>query len=635
MRRITREQVLDKPNATQAQAKRNAKTLKAALAYAAKGIPVFPCRLDKSPYTPHGLYDASSDRSRVDAWWKRYPGALIGMPTGSRSGRAVLDRDRCTPASMRIWNSLPPTLTSKTGRQSGEGRHAFLAVPKGVRVRSRDLAGSALRLQGDGCYVILPPSPHEDGGEYEWVEETKQHGIADLPAEYLCADLDNTKVTKPRQSGHRRRGGDHRPPGGGGPIAVGSRNTTLCSIGGWLRATGAEHDEILLELLTINEQRCEPPLDEREVRGIARSVARYEKGNYKPPPTPKVASVLDAIEREMWESHWRAKSERDIIIALLTIARRSGRMASEGDGIEVSISYRALALAAATSKRTLTTRISNLIASGWLRKGENPSVRRSGTLVLLGRAKVAHSNQRKLEGREEAPRNRSGEVLRAPFSAPRLRASCTLPVMRKGRRIDTITIRRLGKSCGLIVDFLEMRGGAASLDEVCDALWTGRKRDVRRRHVARLVDRGIATLAGETLSLVADWLEVLDKERDATGEKHSHRRDKARFARERRAYARRHRVKTQHAPSYPEMARMRRPELLSSLQELPDPRPEVLVAVAEFLRRWPNRDRERPSWIANTMWAHDLLGFKAPPEEVESALSTLLKGTRARGGPLT
>ena len=46
--------------------------LDAALRYAAKGWPVFPCH-GKIPLTPHGFHDASTDAATIEAWWRKIP----------------------------------------------------------------------------------------------------------------------------------------------------------------------------------------------------------------------------------------------------------------------------------------------------------------------------------------------------------------------------------------------------------------------------------------------------------------------------------------------------------------------------------------------------------------------------------
>ena len=67
---------------------------KAALAYARRGVPVFPCEPGaKRPLTRNGHWDATTDRRAIERWWRRQPSANIGLPTGKKSGIVVLDVD--------------------------------------------------------------------------------------------------------------------------------------------------------------------------------------------------------------------------------------------------------------------------------------------------------------------------------------------------------------------------------------------------------------------------------------------------------------------------------------------------------------------------------------------------------------
>jgi primase-like protein/AAA domain-containing protein/DNA primase RepB-like protein len=59
-------------------------------------------------------------------------------------------------------------------------------------------------------------------------------------------------------------------------IASGGRNKELTSIAGTMRRRGLEEEELAAALLAVNDRRCDPPLEEEEVRKIARSVAGYE-----------------------------------------------------------------------------------------------------------------------------------------------------------------------------------------------------------------------------------------------------------------------------------------------------------------------------------------------------------------------
>ena len=66
----------------------------AALDYARAGLPVFPLQPQgKVPLVKQGLYAATTDEQQITRWWRRFPQANIGIPTGQPSERIVLDVD--------------------------------------------------------------------------------------------------------------------------------------------------------------------------------------------------------------------------------------------------------------------------------------------------------------------------------------------------------------------------------------------------------------------------------------------------------------------------------------------------------------------------------------------------------------
>ncbi len=136
----------------------------AALAYAAKGIPVFPCKSDgsKAPLTAHGFKDAIADPDQVEAWWTKFPDAWIGMPTGKASGYDVLDLDKKNGkdgfAHVPGWKSLSPIIAITP---SGSAHLFFKA--DGV-TSSANVVANGVDTRGEGGYVIVPPSPG-----YRWL----------------------------------------------------------------------------------------------------------------------------------------------------------------------------------------------------------------------------------------------------------------------------------------------------------------------------------------------------------------------------------------------------------------------------------------------------------------------------------
>ncbi len=145
---------------------------KAALAYAERGVPVFPCMPGgKAPLTKSGHLEATTDRARLNLWWRRWPRANIGIPTGERSGLLVLDidADKGGFASLEEWEveePMPETAMVRTGRG---GIHYYFSYPAdGSRIpNSASKLGPGLDVRGEGGYVLAPPSRTE--GDYAYL----------------------------------------------------------------------------------------------------------------------------------------------------------------------------------------------------------------------------------------------------------------------------------------------------------------------------------------------------------------------------------------------------------------------------------------------------------------------------------
>ncbi len=116
---------------------------------------VFPCRQDKTPATPHGFHDASTDPDYITDLWHRWPGPLIGIATGARSGLSVLDLDVKHQSACAWWHAnerrIPLTRAYRT--RSG-GAHLFFQHRPGVRNSGGKIA-PGIDTRGNRGYVIF------------------------------------------------------------------------------------------------------------------------------------------------------------------------------------------------------------------------------------------------------------------------------------------------------------------------------------------------------------------------------------------------------------------------------------------------------------------------------------------------
>lgn len=131
--------------------------LQSARALAAAGVPVFPCNSLKRPACPHGFKDAAIGESEVSGLWQRFPGLLVGVPTGTASGLDVLDIDPHHGGD-RWWiaymHRIPAIRMHRTG--SG-GLHVLFRHHERVRNTESKVA-PGVDTRGEGGYAIWWPA---------------------------------------------------------------------------------------------------------------------------------------------------------------------------------------------------------------------------------------------------------------------------------------------------------------------------------------------------------------------------------------------------------------------------------------------------------------------------------------------
>ena len=223
---------------------------------------------DKVPHYRNGKRRSgpqgeSADREQLTT----YDAALAVLHNGSAYsglGFAMLpdwelvciDLDHCLDAEGHA-NALAQEIIAAAGdtyverSPSGRGLHVWL---RGSFPDRKNVPGGVEVFCGKGYLTMT-------GDALEGVS-----GAEIKPLTPEMSALLKRKLVPPRNVGTDNRGG---------AIPNGTRNTTLTSIAGGLRARGFDAAAIAPALLDANATRCDPPLDEAEVVGIARGMERY------------------------------------------------------------------------------------------------------------------------------------------------------------------------------------------------------------------------------------------------------------------------------------------------------------------------------------------------------------------------
>ncbi|MET4221852.1 hypothetical protein ABIB00_007088 [Bradyrhizobium sp. LB14.3] len=146
--------------------------LSLALTLAAAGTPVFPCRADnKRPLTSNGFKAASVFPHVLRRWWRDWPDALVGMPTGERTSVWVLDMDSYKGATEAdLPHCLPPTrtVTTRSGGKHFYFNHVGLGNSPGRLPASWDVRGQGgfVLVPGNPGYVLDPDLPLAEAPEW-------------------------------------------------------------------------------------------------------------------------------------------------------------------------------------------------------------------------------------------------------------------------------------------------------------------------------------------------------------------------------------------------------------------------------------------------------------------------------------
>ena len=151
-------------------------TLRQALAYAARGWPVFPCLPgQKIPATQHGYKDASTDEQQITECFGRGQQWNLAIATGT-PGPDVLDVDQHGQAGngylgfARLRRDGLVNGAAAYVRTPAGGMHAYFA---GSDQHNGRLPSHHLDFRATGGYILAPPSQID--GQPSEADQDSQH----------------------------------------------------------------------------------------------------------------------------------------------------------------------------------------------------------------------------------------------------------------------------------------------------------------------------------------------------------------------------------------------------------------------------------------------------------------------------
>lgn len=227
----------------------------------------------------------------VAAWIQRWPEINLGVVTGAISGLVVVDIENGGSTK-----GYEPTVIAKSGRG---GRHLYYRHPGNKIIKNGVRVAELTDIRGDGGYVVLPPSILSGGRSYEWIISPDDGGFAAMPV------LPERTVSTSKES----------VAPSAGIISEGGRNDAATKEVGRILHTLATRDWDTYGwtgLCEWNKTHCAPPLDEKELRAIYRSIASKEttkrvdtgETNADIAPVFNVFNLIDLYEEELPEARW-------------------------------------------------------------------------------------------------------------------------------------------------------------------------------------------------------------------------------------------------------------------------------------------------------------------------------------------
>lgn len=207
---------------------------------------------------------------QVQEWIDQDSSINLGFLCGSPSRIICIDID-----SQEAWqvyqDNYKPSLTWEYS--TGNGLRFMYGMPPDLETFASlniDIEGGfRIEIMGDGKQTVAPPSEHPNGKTYQWKSALSPHGMDLTTAPGWLLDM------------RPMTGGDDEVDWSKATtesILEGERNIGLAQLAGHLLAAQPlSPKEVLMWLRLYNSVKVRPPLSDRELLGIVKSIAKREQ----------------------------------------------------------------------------------------------------------------------------------------------------------------------------------------------------------------------------------------------------------------------------------------------------------------------------------------------------------------------
>jgi hypothetical protein len=232
-----------------------------------RGIPVIPLKShSKDAFLTSWEAQATSDSIQIEAWDKQYPDANVAsVAKAAIGGFWFLEIDG--PAGERLEQETGQVIPDTFRVRSSPGRGHFYWKQNARSMAMGNIAQGYVKSKDWSArvhnqYVVGPGSWHpKSGRQYEIVSDAAAIEAPDWLIDWCLSQKTQSESVKTQD------------PVEQAIIPDGARDVTLTSIAGKLYRNGLDESEVYTVLSRINQERCQPPLDDSQVKKIAHSIA--------------------------------------------------------------------------------------------------------------------------------------------------------------------------------------------------------------------------------------------------------------------------------------------------------------------------------------------------------------------------